>query len=286
MTRVLVHLHLYYQEMWPELKNRLKNITDDFDLFVSMIHPGEQIEKDILNFKPGAIIKIVENRGFDIASFLSVINSVDLDQYDYVIKLHTKRNLPLGTIRNGYDVSGDKWRRYLLSFLQAPETYNKSKSAFENDEELGMIGDFRLICKKDKSNKDAVARAMNLLENMGFEKRQFAYVMGTMFMVRANLLPPLQKININADQFNPSKHRTDDVLPYAYERVFGYLITAQGHVLKDILSSPPKQLAYRISSLIRNFIWRRKIKSDGTIIVKFCKIIVFRKKLQEAGNVK
>ncbi len=286
MTRVLVHLHLYYQEMWPELKNRLKNITDDFDLFVSMIHPGEQIEKDILNFKPGAIIKIVENKGFDIASFLSVINSVDLDQYDYVIKLHTKRNLPLGTIRNGYDVSGDKWRRYLLSFLQTPETYNKSKSAFEKDEKLGMIGDFRLICKKDKSNKDAVTGAMNLLENMGFEKRQFAYVMGTMFMVRANLLPPLQKININADQFNQSKHKSDDVLPYAYERVFGYLITAQGYVLKDVLSSFPRQLACRISSLIRHFIWRRKITSNGTIIVKFCKIPVFRKKLQEAGDVK
>lgn len=286
MTRVLVHLHLYYQEMWLELKNRLKNITDDFDLFVSMIHPGEQIEKDILNFKPGAIIKIVENRGFDIASFLSVINSVDLDQYDYVIKLHTKRNLPLGTIRNGYDVSGDKWRRYLLSFLQTPETYNKSKSAFEKDEKLGMIGDFRLICKKDKSNKDAVAGAMNLLENMGFEKRQFAYVMGTMFMVRAKLLGPLKKSNINTDLFNQSKHKSDDVLPYAYECVFGYLITAQGYVLKDVLSSFPRQLACRISSLIRHFIWRRKITSNGTIIVKFCKIPVFRKKLQEAGDVK
>lgn len=94
MTHILTHVHLYYIDMWPEIKEKLANITVSYDLFVTLNNRNERLQQDILNFKNDAVIQIVDNRGFDVGPFIKLLNSVDLDQYDYIIKLHTKRNMP------------------------------------------------------------------------------------------------------------------------------------------------------------------------------------------------
>ena len=41
---------------------------------------------------PLAKISIVENRGFDVGPFIKTISELNLDNYDFIVKLHTKRN--------------------------------------------------------------------------------------------------------------------------------------------------------------------------------------------------
>ena len=275
MSRILVHVHVYYLNLWSELKQVLQNITEPYDLIVTMTQDKTSDEKDVSELTPQARILRVENKGFDVWPFLKVLKSVDLSRYQYVIKLHTKRDLPTGTIRNGFDVSGNKWRRYLYAFLQSRETFEKSLQAFERDRRLGMIADYRLIVRNDRSNPEAVRKARELLTALGYSTKTFSYVMGTMFMARAEVFSKLQDINITADQFETSEHGSDDVLPYAFERLFGFLIEAQKFRLKDVLVLPAEQIVAQYLSRIKNFLWRKKETSSGKIIIKFFKIPVF-----------
>ena len=274
MPKILTHVHLYYQEMWPELKACLQNITADYDLFVTMVEDKAELRADILAFKPEAKINIVPNKGFDIAPFVDVLNKVDLTKYDYIIKLHTKRDMPKGTLRNGFDVSCNKWREYLLTFLRNQKTFEKCLSTFSQDKTLGMIADYHLIVKNDRKNEEAVQKAQELLTSLKLQTKDNRYVMGTMFMVRAKLFEPIKKLNLNFDDFEVSK-RGSDVLPYALERLFGHIVCAKGYKVNDPMSNRMYQVFTRVCSAVAQFIWRKKECADGRVIIKVCKVPIF-----------
>ncbi len=91
---IFVHCHIYYPELWPELKTCIQNIHPyPFELFVTMVENHQRIINDILSSFPNAHIEIVENRGYDIGPFVYTLNKIVLDNYSYIIKLHTKRNI-------------------------------------------------------------------------------------------------------------------------------------------------------------------------------------------------
>ena len=271
MPKILVHVHLYYQEMWPELKACLQNITAEYDLFVTMVEDKAELRADILAFSPEAKINIVPNKGFDIAPFIDVLNKVDLTKYDYIIKLHTKRDMPKGTLRNGFDVSGNKWREYLLTFLRNQKTFEKCLSAFSQDKTLGMIADYHLIVKNDRKNEEAVRKAQELLTSLKLQTKDNRYVMGTMFMARAKLFEPIKKLNLNFDDFSSSV-RGEDILPYALECLLGYVVCVQAYKILDPLHVFLYQSFAKIFAKISTFIYRKKIKSDGQTIIKICKV--------------
>ncbi len=281
---ILVHVHLYYFDMWPELKRVLKNITAPYDLFVTVTEQNADIEKDILTFNPEAHLITVENKGFDIWPFITVLNNIDLNNYSYVIKLHTKRDMPVGTIENGFDVDGDKWRRYLFSFLQSKKLFEKCLHAFESDKTLGMAADYRLIVKNDQKNHDAIQKAQAVLSDLALQTTDLSYVMGTMFIARANLFSKIKEMDLTADYFKLSQHNSTDILPYAFERLFGFLITAQNFQIRDVLKPYFWQIFGKIIARLKNFVWRKKVTSSGKIIFKFCKIPVFASKAKGGCN--
>ena len=95
MKPILVHVHIYYEFLWPELKSCLKNIDGyTHQIVVTLVKENPKLQEDILSSFPNAKIEIVENLGFDLGPFIHVLNEVNLDDYSYVIKLHTKRDIP------------------------------------------------------------------------------------------------------------------------------------------------------------------------------------------------
>ena len=281
MTRILVHVHLYYLDMWSEIKATIRNITAPYDLFVTVTKHDVEIEKDILTFNPEARIITVENKGFDIQPFITVLNSIDLKNYSHIIKLHSKRDLLPGTLLNDFDVSGGKWRKYLLAFLKSKQTFERCLKAFDTDKALGMVANYHLLVKNDNVNQAPTQKAQEMLTALELSVNNPSYVAGTMFMARADLFSRIKKMNIKAEQFAKSEHGTADVLPFAFEVFFGYLIGAQGSYIKDVLNSPLKQTAGKIFSVLQNFLWRKKVTSSGKTIIKFCKIPVFISKRKE-----
>ena len=272
MKPILVHCHIYYTEMWPELRQCIQNIAPyPFDLYVTMVEEHKETMGDILNFKPDAHIDIVPNKGFDIASFIDVLNKVDLDAYDYIVKLHTKRNMPLGTLLSKFDVSGHKWRKYLLEFLSTPEIFKKSIEAFEQDQKLGTIADFHTICCTKKPNPEAADKSFELMKLLNLNINEYKYVAGTMFIARSELFKQIKKLHLSFNDFDPSE-RGVYVLPYGLEILFGLIISAQGYKVRDTLHCKIYQFFAKIYANISSFVWRKKECSNGKVIIKFCKI--------------
>ena len=93
--KFLVILHIYYEYMWQELKSYLLNLEEgSYDLVVTLSKENEELKKEILLLNPNSKIILCENRGYDVWPFIKALNEVNLDNYKYLIKLHTKRDLP------------------------------------------------------------------------------------------------------------------------------------------------------------------------------------------------
>jgi lipopolysaccharide biosynthesis protein len=220
--------------MWEEIKSCLSNISSSYDLYVTIVEEHQDLQKDILRFNPMANIQIIENRGFDIGPFIHVLNQVNLDNYEYVIKLHTKRDFPkYPCILNTFNISRDRWRKYLLSFCSTPENWSETMSLFENDTSVGMIADAHLIFKFKYDREHATKKnAYRIIEDIGLSISKETFVMGSMFMAKAKLFKVLQN-KFNLPDFDVPNRRDINTLAHAIERVFGLLVNSQGMQIRD-----------------------------------------------------
>ena len=92
LKKISVHLHLYYVDQLDDLLSRLQCLNGySYDLYVTLINNDEFIRNKILVFKPDAYIWQVPNLGYDIGPFIDFFHKIDLDDYDYIIKVQTKR---------------------------------------------------------------------------------------------------------------------------------------------------------------------------------------------------
>lgn len=277
MKPILVVMHIYYSELSAELINCLKNIAVPYDLYVTTVEKNKRIVKDIFNFNKNAHFEVVENKGFDVGPFLHVLNKVNLNHYRYVVKLHTKRNMPIGAMCHYYDMSKDKWRKYAQEFIKTKNNFKAVLRALENNPKIGMIDNYHLIAGKETD--EAAQKAVALLKKCEIEAKRFGYVAGTQFIVRANILKPLKKLNLKMADFELSDSTHQQVgLAHVMERVFGCLVLNQGYEIKDILNKKPIFDCLFFRKLLF-FVYRKKVTKNNVLLIKIFKIILWRKKL-------
>lgn len=236
--KIAIHAHVFYDELWAELAVCINNFTDvcgadNVDVFITYPDGKPQMREalpKLLNAPPCKIIP-VPNRGYDVGPFFAVLNDLDLDAYDYVVKLHTKRDVPFCVV-NFHIMRGGEWRRELLSFCNTPNAVSASLKALARDETLGMIAGRSLIDYSGVgSAAEGVGDSWNVLSGCGVESTNTTVVYGTMFMVRAKLLKPIYRKVYN-DQFplitTENAHR-DFRVAGAWEGAFSILVVAQGY---------------------------------------------------------
>lgn len=277
--KILVHLHLFYQEMLPEMLDILGSLDGcDYDLVATVINAAPETLKGLRRFKPDVTIIEVENRGYDVAPFIKVLQLTDLTRYDYVIKIHTKQTLKTRAWLDNASFIGDQWRRLLLGFMETPERFRQTLKLFENPD-VGMVSHYNLIIEAAKEDKAANARADRIMKEMGLEPLQRRFVGGTMFMARAALFTPLKNYPCKTEDFELYNRDTPGgTLAHAYERLLGWVITAQG---RKIISSEPETAAVKLGHSLRKLglifgrsLFQYKINRKNKLIIKICKIPV------------
>ena len=92
MSKLLVHLHLYYQDQTDYFIERLSNITVPFKLIVTLTEDNADVRRKLLSAVPDADILLVENCGYDVYPFFQAMKHIDLSSYDYILKIHTKNS--------------------------------------------------------------------------------------------------------------------------------------------------------------------------------------------------
>lgn len=289
MKPILVHCHIYYKDMWPELKQCISNIAPyPFDLYVTMVEEHKDIISDINKNFPQAKIEIVENRGYDIGPFIHVINQVNLIDYSYVVKIHTKSDKPNPTYLLGFNASDDRWRKELLKFT---ENWTETISFMESNHNVGMASGANVIITRDEDLENEVKmKADNWVKKLDFavdNNKEYSFVAGTMFILKADLLSKLQhKVELKDFEYSSESKKS---LAHIMERIFGMIVCYSGYKICDVQGLYPH---CKVINKIKNFVvrftrffYQKKITRKGDMIIKILKIPVYhQKRLLEIGK--
>ncbi len=280
--KIAVHLHLYYLEQTDYFIGKLRNIgTTPFDLFVTMVVDNAAIQQKIRAFKPDSQIWIVENRGYDVGPFIDFINRINLDKYDYILKLHTKggasswaTNMKL----NGFCLNNTDWRHLLMqAVLKNRAQVIRNLKRFEKDATISLIGSS--ACRSDKFSlyKKLLPQINGIIERCGLAPiANCEFIAGTIFWARAKIFKPLQGRFCLTD-FEPTDgHVKEGALAHAMERVFGILATQKDGRIEGVKAPFLFFVKHSINWLLR-LIYQNK-KSGGKHIIKILRIPVYHKK--------
>ncbi len=278
MKTFAVHFHLYYLEQLPEVLVYLKSLENlSYDLFVTMPKENEVVEKQIKNFNPDTKIFIVNNWGYDIGPFISFLHQVKLDEYKYILKIHTKGNKSNNhAYLNGKRLDNKLWKRILFdALLKNQERVRKNLDILDNRSEIGMLSSAYCVTSETKKYWKLLPQINQQLKECGFDAvDKLSFVAGTMFYVRSKLLKPLLKYSIS-DFDKTDGTIKEGTLAHVMERLFGALVLVQGYTIHGIKHDSYKK-GFILAS-IKHFLFRKKKTKKGDLI-KICKIPVYSRK--------
>lgn len=228
-TPLCVLVHLYYPEMWAELREYIANIDIDFDLYVNFVESTwtsaaiQQVREDY----PMAHIKISPNEGRDIGGFFSLLRDIDFSHYVAFTLLHSKKS---PHVTREY---ATMWKKSLLgAILGSSETVKQNLTAFLTDPEVGIVGSVQTRHLGLESNAEGMRKLFDIY-GITPEHEECEYVSGTMMMVRSEVMQavyvPLSNHQfVNGDN-KGIEHHIDGQVEHSVERIFGNVMRQLGY---------------------------------------------------------
>ena len=233
MSRLLVHLHVYYHDQIEFFIEKMKNICGcEWDLFVTYSEYSEQTESLIKEFKPGAEFLLVENAGYDVWPFIKVLKTVDFDRYDYILKLHTKNVSSTKNRINGLVLRYDRWRNILVdSILANSKRFAMCLSLLENDRKCGIVCAYEMSKRRSMGLPEDLSALENEAERIGVTKLSGKFVAGTMFLARLDAFKSIKDADLDVEAFSKheaASHSTGS-LAHVYERLVVFAVYSSGY---------------------------------------------------------
>jgi hypothetical protein len=220
-----VVLHLYYPELWPEIRRDLSGARIDFDLFVSLsgaaATPGG-VAEDILASFPDARIAKVPNRGRDMLPFVLAANSGALSTYRAVAKIHGKLSPHLS--------DGARWRRRLIAGVFPPDCAERLAA-------FNALAPARLWVAEGAApygNEwwgSNLERASEIFDQALPEHLKFPA--GGIFWAKPAVLSRLASLGLDSSDFEAEAGFVDGTTAHAVERLIGVLAVEGGGRIVD-----------------------------------------------------
>ena len=214
--RVGAIVHLYYEDLWPEMRAFIARIPSLERLYVSIgEHAARETEAAIARDFPGARVRRFPNRGRDVLPFLEFLDEAGRDGIELVCKVHGKRSPHVAT--------GDAWRRDMLEKVLGSEaTVRAIVERFRADPALGIVGPGGHVVPASFYWKRNAEKVAELCDRLGLDVSgvEFRYVAGSMFWARVKALAPLLRLMLRAEDFEPEPAPADGTLAHALERLF------------------------------------------------------------------
>ncbi|PBB87456.1 MULTISPECIES: rhamnan synthesis F family protein [unclassified Mesorhizobium] len=232
-VNVAVIVHLHYIEMVPVVRRLLKNIVVPFDVHVTTAFEGfyTEVFSSFYDLAQSVSIYCAENRGRDIGPFLSVYRGGNLDQYQAVLKIHSKKS--------AYSSNGILWRDSLYSSVAGDSLTVLRSIELIKSGEVGIVGPHQYYLTSDRfwgANRSTVRR---LLEEMtGLHPKanlELGFFAGSMFWFAPQALSPLKELPESSLIFEAENGQQDGTLAHAIERVFCPVVRSQGFSASSVV---------------------------------------------------
>jgi len=297
MKKILIHLHIYYKEQTDMFAEKINSSLKgyDYDLFVTINELDEKIEQKFLAFKPDTKFIVVKNVGADIYPFIRVLNLINLEDYSYLIKLHTKK---IYDKKDGYHrlntflgLRKHFWNKYLISFLSS-QNIKKIIGKFEINEKLGITAHHFTIRKNVNADTNLKKEMLNLglkkdvlklfeSNNFSVNLKDLQHVSGTIFFARAYIFNWVKQLNLSEADFKEynKENKADTFILCTMEIFIGNCANASGLVLDDVFTAKlQKIIEIFINSINFTFFNLRKFffRIDNKGFVRILKIPIFK----------
>ena len=230
LPKTALVIHAFYPEILCELLELLESaFIPEPKLFVTCQHGHEAICHEILK-KRGLPYKLlaVNNRGRDILPFLTMAPFALDENFEIILKLHTKKSMHLK--RNL------EWRNDLYSKLISGDSPSRLLALFKQYPHLGLIAPAGHIQPMSLYYGANAARLKELCIRMGVEEdrlRDYIFIAGSMFAIRAKALEPLLSLGLKECDFEPESRQTDGTMAHALERIFTSALVVNDMTLCD-----------------------------------------------------
>ncbi len=233
---IVVVVHAFYPEIFPEIVERLRHLPMPFTLLVGV--PDEAARAAAVA-RVAAVLgiacdcRVVPNRGRNFGSLIAEFGAEVL-RHDVVLHLHTKRSL-----YSGYDRAG--WRASLYQGLIGSAPLVRGiLGLMQDDPRLGLC--------YPQAFDDVPYWAHHWLRNAGVGQHLLArvgvpaeivrglidYPVGAMFWARVDAIRPLLAAGLGFDDFPEELGQTDGTLAHACERAVGVIARARGYGFCEI----------------------------------------------------
>lgn len=226
--RTAVVAHLYYLDLLPEILNCRAVLGQGTPLHLTV--PDDRVEKarQLVQAMDAVFIHPCQNRGRDIGPFIALLDAGTFDDYDAVLKLHTKRSPHL--------LDGEIRRKLLFTMLAGERNaVRRTLMAFEA-QDTGIVGwreCYRSAPAYWMSNE---TRARTIAAKMGVPDYtiDLGFFEGSMFWFRPAALARLRSLRLTIEDFEPEARQLDGTLHHALERCFSIAARADGFTIRDL----------------------------------------------------
>lgn len=253
--RVLVVFHIHYLDNVGYYLQKMENILScEWDLIVTSDASLEaELKKRILEVKGATRFLHTDNVGYDIWPFIAAIKSVNLDGYDFVIKLHTKNEDDYSIKLNGIRMDGRAWKEYMVEpMLGSKERFRKLMEIFRMRPSIGLAYARQLGFISKGVNVEDGAMLDTECSRLGIVPSHSGkhFCAGTMMAIRASALTFLQGEKITADTFELSaSSHTGATMAHVYERLIPIAVQASGYSYFPLYENIGRAIHFKVKDV-------------------------------------
>lgn len=247
---VVAVTHIFYPDMTDEILDRLDHLPTGYDLVVTT---SDEAKRDEIlavldrRGRQGEVRVVKSNRGRDISAFfVDCRDVIESDDYDIVVKLHSKKNLQ--DSRN----IGELFKRHLFeNLLSSPGYAANVLRLFQQHPTLGMVFPpvyhigYPTLGHAWYHNKPlALEEAERLGLTVPFDETTPLSAYGSMFIARPATLRALTRAGYTHDDFPDESGYGDGALTHVVERLASYAVLSTGHHIREVMNADLAALNY------------------------------------------
>lgn len=238
MSKLLTVLHVFYHDQVDYFIDKLSNINGiEWDLVVTYSEFSAETEAKLKIFKPDVKMLQVGNAGYDVWPFIQVIQNIDFDEYEYVLKLHTKGQSKQRL--NGVNFKEWLWRDLLVkALLKSRSRFAACIRLLETQSDIGMLCSYELYKDMDGVLPEECEMLQNEAERISLEVTDEYFCAGTIFLARLDVFRKLKEIEFSEESWgNLNKSHGNGTLAHVYERILCLLVADEGYRIETIIGS-------------------------------------------------
>lgn len=237
ISKLAIVIHVFYLDVFDEIMAMVTPAENtNFKFFITCPRRlKDEIKSRLEKSTTPFTIMEVDNHGRDILPFLSIMPIVFNEDFEFILKIHTKRSNHLN--------KKNLWRTTLLDTLIGKDNIHKAIKIFEANSQVGMLGPANNILPMSLYYGGNAAIVESLCQQMNLTKHQmknFHFVAGSMFYARKEVMIPVLKLGLNSQDFEKEDNQLDSTMAHAVERVFSAGLIVSGLKLADTSSSSTK----------------------------------------------